>query len=226
MKSLRRLACSLARSRCSIPQLLAGVMAASLIESINDVTRAATPSPGMRVCVRYIAGDPTGLDGAFAEGPINIPNGTVFDYAGHAFGPASDPIDEAHETANLQKGWTDVTAAENKRREKLQLADTDLKNKQSVAVVTTAAATLTKRTPCGVVPIALIVSNTWGWDQRILFGNSNIYFQAYGVIRGEHLETDMPDQNDPFEEAVAGGILNGIVIGTVQRVINLPEASP
>lgn len=54
--------------------------------------------------------------------PVHVPAGTVFNYAGHAFGPAADPLDRAHANPDGD-GWRGISSAEETRRRNLQMED-------------------------------------------------------------------------------------------------------
>jgi hypothetical protein len=174
----------------------------------------------LTACASKIAGDSNDFADEFSNGDIVIPAGTVFDYAGHAFGPASDPLDASHEITG-GTGWQGVSKEEALRRSDLMGQDLRTEQKHSSAVITLQAARLTKAKFCAIVPAAAAESSEWGWTQTPVFGQPETYFQAYGVMNGGGLSTDFANDKDPFQHAAARGEINGILDGTTSRTIKI-----
>ena len=84
---------------------------------------SALAKDGLYVCAEHA--DPYDWGIEFSRGPIVIPAGTVFDYAGHIMGGnLQDPKDTAHfDHGKGQKGnsplWTGISPAEIERRKLL-----------------------------------------------------------------------------------------------------------
>ena len=134
---------------------------------------------GLYICAEHA--DPTDWDSEFSKGPIVVPAGTVFTYAGHIMGGnLQDPQDSAHFDTHRWKG---VSAEENERRSSLLSQDmaVDAKNKSGMATMN--QITLTKSAPCALAQAEVVLSENWGWTISPIHGDEALYYQIYGVIR-------------------------------------------
>lgn len=99
---------------------------------------AAAPLPALAVDGLYICAehaDPDDWDAEFSKGPVLVPAGTVFEYAGHIIGGSLlDPKDSAHFEVGVHK---EITPEEKKRRSSLIAEDMSIDRKHSSAAVTT-----------------------------------------------------------------------------------------
>lgn len=163
------------------------------------------------------------VQNAAAHGPIHVPAGTALNYAGHAFGPASDPLDRAH-AAPDGDGWRNITPAEETRRRDLQMEDIggdSRYHRPQAALMTTAAVTLSPTRPCAQVGATALLSDDWTWTMDTIPARSDMYFQAYGTVRGDQLDPTFNNDADPFQWTAAHGALNAIVTQTVDQSLTL-----
>jgi hypothetical protein len=114
----------------------------------------------LSICAEKVKGDKDDSVDEFSRGRILIPAGAVFDYAGHAFGEASDPLDHSHDAKT--SGWTGITPAEERRRESALVEDLKIDQKNTSALITLQEARLSASEPCAVVDAAAVVSGDWG----------------------------------------------------------------
>lgn len=175
----------------------------------------------LTICVKRVASVDEDFDASFSLGPIRVPAGAVFDYAGHAFGSPSDPIDSAH--WKKDGSWSGVDASESSRRSKVLAQDLLADQKHKAGLVTLAEVTLTKGKPCTTAPVAAAQSDEWGWTVTPVFGARDVYFQLYGVIRGQDLNTAFDNERNPLDYSGARGSLNGMLSGTTARTIRVPH---
>jgi hypothetical protein len=181
---------------------------------------ACAPAAGagdIKVCAAHL--EPADWQSLFFNGPIVVPGGTVFDYAGHLFNGLQDPRDVAHEKGN---GWN-VSTAEEARRDSLTLQDLDVDQKNTSGVVTLRSITLTRALPCATVSASAALSDGWGWKQPVIAADSGLYFQVYGVISAVGLSTEFDDDANPFDFAAARGELNASVVTTIDRQVKIPD---
>ncbi|WP_308721159.1 hypothetical protein [Komagataeibacter xylinus] len=163
------------------------------------------------------------VQNAAAHGPIHVPAGTALSYAGHAFGPASDPLDRAH-AAPDGDGWRNIPPAEETRRRNLQMEDIggdSHYHRPQAALMTTAAVTLSPTRPCAQVGATALLSDDWTWTMDTIPARPDMYFQAYGTVRGDQLDPTFNNDADPFQWTAAHGALNAIVTQTVDQSLTL-----
>ncbi|QHC37119.1 hypothetical protein [Komagataeibacter xylinus] len=163
------------------------------------------------------------VQNAAAHGPIHVPAGTALNYAGHAFGPASDPLDRAH-AAPDGDGWRNIPPAEETRRRDLQMEDIggdSRYHRPQAALMTTAAVTLSPTRPCAQVGATALLSDDWTWTMDTIPARPDMYFQAYGTVRGNQLDPTFNNDADPFQWTAAHGALNAIVTQTVDQSLTL-----
>jgi hypothetical protein len=194
-----------------------GSSAVILIIALMNQQAIANSQATLHVCIKHVAHKDDDFADDFAMGSIVVPAGAVFDAAGHAFGPASDPLDSSHMKDG--GGWMGISNEESNRRDNLLLADNHADNHLNSGLVTLLEIALTKRHPCAAVPVAAVVSQKWGWTTAPIFGSSAIYFQLYGIIKAGELDTSFRDTRDPLDSAGAGGQINGILLGTTERTV-------
>lgn len=163
------------------------------------------------------------VQNAAAHGPIHVPAGTALNYAGHAFGPASDPLDRAHAGPDGD-GWRNIPPAEEARRRDLQMEDIggdSRYHRPQAALMTTAAVTLSPTRPCAQVGATALLSDDWTWTMDTIPARPDMYFQAYGTVRGDQLDPTFNNDADPFQWTAAHGALNAIVTQTVDQSLTL-----
>jgi len=174
----------------------------------------------IKVCVTDP--DPDAYNGFFEDGPIHIPAGAVFQYAGHILnGNLQDPYDLHHDNNKL--GWTDASAAETKRRNTLMAEDSDATDDSAFVTMTTM--TLTKARPCATASARAVLSTDWKWSTAPIFANDDIYYQIYGVMVNDTIDTSM-DGNSSFDQISQGGSFNAEVTDTLTSAIRLPPSDP
>ncbi len=185
---------------------------------------AAYATAQLQVCVRQdSASDREDFNAALEKGPVVLPAGTVFDWAGHTFGGAADPLDGKHSLPGGATGWRGVSKQEEDRRGKLLVEDAGRNQRRTTGLVTLATSRLTKAAPCALVAVAAVRSPAWGWAVAPVFGDPAIYFQTYGVVRDGRINTDWSKESGSFGYAAGVGALNGVLRGTTDRVIEITE---
>lgn len=185
-----------------------------------DPVSAQTAASSLRVCVERYKGSDEDFSEAFKHGAIRVPAGTVFDLAGPAFGPASDPRDMAH---SITGGWSGVSKEEADRRGKLLVQKFESDQRHKPGLITLSEVRLTKAQWCADASVAAVDSPRWGWTVSPVYGSSETYFQTFGVVRGSQFDTGFDDDRDPLSFAATRGEINGILSGTTDRVIRLPD---
>lgn len=147
----------------------------------------------VEVCVEKYHGNEHDYAALFSEGPIIVPAGTVFNYAGHAFGPPSDPLDREHMHRADGKGDADQPGN---------------------AIATSATVTLSAQKNCATTPGKVVISNDFGWKNGTISDAGRLYYQAYGNIIGGRLDTSFGGGSQ-FDYAAQSGQLNAVVHGTL-----------
>jgi len=193
------------------------------IAVIITMPRVAAAAAQLEVCVRQdSATDHDDFDAAFEKGPVVLPAGVIFDWAGHTFGGAADSLDGKHMKPGLAAGWSGVSKEEADRRGQLMVEDN--RNKRlTTGLVTLATVKLIKAKPCGLVAVAAVRFPTWGWAVSPVFGDPGIYYQTYGIIHSGRLNTDWTKEPGSLGYAAGVGALNGVLRGTTDRVIDVAE---
>ncbi|POF63729.1 hypothetical protein [Novacetimonas maltaceti] len=154
---------------------------------------------------------------------ITVPSGTVFNYAGHAFGPADDPLDRAH-AAPFGDGWRGLPPGEEQRRRALQMEDIGGDSgyhRPQAAVMISATTTLTRARPCANVAAQAVLSEDWTWTADHIPADPHVYYQAYGVVHGSRFDPTFDTDPDAFQWVAAHGGLNGIVISDIEQSVTL-----
>ncbi len=193
----------------------------AIVITIGSLFGPATAA-SLRVCVKQIGKTDPDYRALFFHGPIHVPAGAVFDQGGIAFGPASDPLDEAHTI--IGGGWTGISKKEADRRDHaLSEEASHLDDASQAGLVTLTPMTLTLAKPCVIVSVAAAASQKWKWNVAPVFGSDQVYYQLYGVIYAGELDTKFPNNDDPLDWAGSTGALNGVLTGTADRVIDVPE---
>jgi hypothetical protein len=173
----------------------------------------------VKVCVTDP--DPDAYNGFFEYGPIHIPAGAVFMYAGHILnGNLQDPYDLHHENTKTL-GWTDAPASETKRRNVLMAEDSGAKDDSAFVTMTTM--TLTKARPCATARARAVLSTDWRWSTVPIFANDGIFYQIYGVMVNDTIDTSM-DGSSKFDQISQGGSFNAEVTDTLMDTITLPPS--
>lgn len=177
----------------------------------------------IQICLEQHTLDNSFIQDTPARGPVLVPAGTALNYAGHAFGPASDPLDRAHAPPDGD-GWRDISAAEETRRRQLQMedigGDTSYHRPQA-ALMTTHAVTLSHAHPCAMVGATALLSDDWTWTMDTIPARPDMYFQAYGTVHDDQLDPTFNNDADPFQWTAAHGALNAIVTQTIDQALTL-----
>ncbi len=157
------------------------------------------------------------------HGSIHVPAGTALNYAGHAFGPAADPLDRAH-AAPDGDGWHGISPAEETRRRQLQMEDIggdgDYHRPQA-ALMTSTAVTLSQTHPCARTGAVALLSDDWTWTMDTIPARPDMYFQVYGTVTNDQLDPTFNNDADPFQRTAAHGGLNAIVTQTIDQSVTL-----
>ena len=164
--------------------------------------------------------DPGDWVNVFRHGPIVVPSHIIFQYAGHVFGTLMDPQDEAH--ALPGGGWS-VTAGEERRRLALAQNDAALSAGGYLAFMTQQATTLTADRPCSSANVVQLLSNQWGWSQKAIAADPNLYFGIYAVYERGGVVTSFSDDSNPFFFAAARGEINAFVTSLVSTSMVLDD---
>lgn len=174
----------------------------------------------LTVCVKQLSTKDDDFIASFQHGPIRLPAGAVFDYAGHAFGPAFDPTDQRH-----QKGikWIGTSKEEAEKRGTALVSDLVADQRHKAGLITLVERTLTKAKPCAEIPVAAAVSVRWGWTVSPVFGTSDTYYQLFGVIRSGQIDTSFSNDRNSLDYSATRGALNGILSGTTEKNITVSE---
>ena len=182
---------------------------------------SAWGTDGIYVCAEHT--NPDDWEDEFIRGPVVVPAGTVFEYAGHLMsGDIQDRKDWAHSDGI---GWKGISKEEDARRTNLLAQDFAVDQKNTSAVATTAPITLTRLLPCALAPAEAVLSKQWGWTLAPIAGDATVYYQVYGIIRRGVLDTDFASDDVPVNHLVARGQLNGSVSGTITKILKLDEWS-
>jgi uncharacterized protein len=195
--------------------------APSTAQPSSPIAADTEDQSGLYICAEH--SDEEDWEFEFHKGPILIPAGTVFDYAGHILADnLQDPRDSAHFSAG---GWKGITKEENERRTKLIEQDMSVDQKHTSGLVTIKDVSLTKSKPCALAPAKALLSNQWGWTTGTIVGDSNVYFQIYGLIRRGALDTSFSDDEIPVNQLASRGQLNASVHGTISQSIDIDKWS-
>lgn len=165
---------------------------------------------------------PSDFQSQFGHGKIVVPKGAVFLWGGHYFGPLEDPRDDKNLAENSHPlSWSGTDAAEQARRNKMVDMDMSIAAPDA-AVVTTAPLTLTEKRLCGSVAARTILSEDWKFSQESVTQADAVYYQLYGILKGNRLDTSFDHETSPIKWAGSAGSLNGVVKGVVSNPLSLP----
>lgn len=189
---------------------------------LANATAAARAADSIYICAEHVDHDDWADE--FSRGPVVVPSGTVFDYAGHLMGRnLQDVKDSAH--SGEAGTWKGMSKQEEQRRSNWLAQDTAIDQKHTSAIVTTKQVTLTRSVPCAMTTGEVVLSNQWGWTVSPIIGDDALYYQTYGVIRRGALDTSFDADDVPLNHLAARGQLNASVRGTLTKTMNLDERS-
>jgi hypothetical protein len=190
-----------------------------LLASAAGSTRAAD---GIYICVEHRDNDDWAEE--FSRGPVVVPSGTVFKYAGHLMGRN---LQDVRDSTHLGESgtWNGISKQEEQRRSDLIAQDMAIDQKHTSAIVTTKNVILTRSVPCAMITGEVVLSNQWGWTVSPIVGDDTIYYQTYGVIRRGALDTSFDADDVPLNYLSVRGQLNASVRGTLTKTMNLDEWS-
>ncbi|MFT8335417.1 MAG: hypothetical protein ABF628_04480 [Acetobacter orientalis] len=158
----------------------------------------------LEVCLKHYSGNEQDFSGVMADGPIEVPAGTVFQSAGYKYGTPSDPRDEEHMQEGGGLAWSGIPQEEQKRRAKiLQQESRGLPPK--TAFVLTKSLILSQHHYCAMGSASNVLSSTWGWEKAYA-GTSDVYYEAYGIYKEDTLNTSF-DNMGSFGLAAQSGQL-------------------
>jgi hypothetical protein len=183
---------------------------------------AAQAADGIYICAEHI--DHDDWEDEFSGGPVVVPSGTVFDYAGHLMGGNLQDVKDWAHSGDAGK-WKGISKQEEQRRADLLAQDMAIDQKNTSAIVTTKPVTLTRSVPCALTTGKTVLSKQWGWTVSPITGDSALYYQTYGVIRRGALDTNFDADDVPLNHLAARGQLNASVRGTLTKTLNLDEWS-
>ncbi len=173
----------------------------------------------IKVCIDHIdAGD---WKDAWALGPITVPAGAVFEYAGHILGGnLQDPKDLAHET--FPSGWSDATPAQASRREDEIEEDATIPPSQIGAAITLVPLVLTENHPCGLANAAVLFDPQDGWVVYPLFANLELYYEIAGVIKFGALHPGFSGASS-FDQVAQLHEIHASIETTLTKKITIPH---
>ncbi|RUT26939.1 hypothetical protein C0V97_03770 [Asaia sp. W19] len=166
---------------------------------------------------------PSDFQSQFDHGKIVVPKGAVFLWGGHYFGPPEDPRDDKNLAENSHPlSWSGTDAAEQARRN--NMIDMDMSvAAPGAAVVTTVPLTLTEERLCGSVAARTLLSKDWKFRQATVTQADAVYYQLYGILRGNKLDTSFDHDTIPIKWAGSAGSLNAVIKGTIENPLSLPS---
>ncbi|QHC35964.1 hypothetical protein [Komagataeibacter xylinus] len=179
----------------------------------------------VEICAAYNPADQEDFQKEFSFGNITIPAGAVFDGTAHMFNGLKDPRDEEHMTdevaAHGGKIWPSISDAEEKKREDDLRIDRDPGHSHQ-AFITDDPIKLSKHHLCEKVSAHVMVSSQWDWDARPIDVSASLYYQAYGVVSDNKIDTSFDNEVMAFKWNAQAGTLNASVIKPLNTVYELP----
>ncbi|MBY4639642.1 hypothetical protein K6L44_06455 [Gluconacetobacter entanii] len=192
------------------------------------VAETPTGREAVEICASYDPTSPSDFQKEFSYGDIVVPAGTVFDGPAHMFNGLKDPGDRQHLVTdpkdNSGKEWLSISDAEEKRRDEYLRMDHAVGHAH-LAFIIDDPITLTKQHLCGKVNARVIVSSQWDWHTRTINAAPDLYYQAYGVVSGDKIDTSFDNEEMPFQWNAQAGTINAAVIRTLDVVYELPPDS-
>jgi hypothetical protein len=186
---------------------------------VSLAAASAQATDGLYICAEH--SDQGDWEDEFGRGPVVVPAGTVFDFAGHLMGGnLQDPKDWRHVDG---AGWKGISKQEAKRRSDLLMQDMAINKKNTSAVATTQQVTLSSSAPCALATAEAVLSEQWGWTVTPITGDSALFYQAYGIIRRGALDTNFDADDVAVSHLAARGQLNASVRGTLRKTMKLDE---
>lgn len=180
------------------------LLAATIFSAALSIS-VAQAAP-ITVCIKHYKGNESDFGDIFKNGPITVPSGTIFNYAGHLFGTDSDPLDEGHMSRAPGRGWIGVPASEEKRR--LEIAAHDMASaKPEQALITTEPLTLTAQRYCKTVNGRPVTSSTWQWKNRTITDTGQTFYEAFGISDPVAVDTSFNNAGSLGEAAQSGQIV-------------------
>ncbi|WP_146220931.1 hypothetical protein [Komagataeibacter nataicola] len=203
-------------------------MALSLFGLLPPLAAIAEPSTGrgnVEICATYDPTSPDDFQKEFSFGDITVPAGTVFDGPAHMFNGLKDPGDMQHIVTdpknNDGKGWLSISDAEEKRREGYLRTDHEIGHLHQAFLID-GPVTLSKHHLCDKVDAHVIVSSQWDWNTRTINVASDLYYQAYGVVSDNKIDTSFDNEEMPFQWNAQAGNINAAVTRPLDAVYELP----
>lgn len=189
------------------------------------VAETPTGREAVEICASYDPTSPSDFQKEFSGGDIVVPAGTVFDGPAHMFNGLKDPGDMQHLATDPKthgsKGWMSISDAEEKRRREYIRLDHAVGHPH-LAFIINGPVTLTKQRLCGKVNARVIVSSQWDWTDRTINAAPDLYYQAYGVVSDDKIDTSFDNEPMPFQWNAQAGTINAAVIRPLDAVYELP----
>jgi hypothetical protein len=152
------------------------------------------------------------FDAEFEDGPITVPSGSVFEFAGQMVGQdLMDP--DGHKLLDSK-----LSPAEKARIDKIITHNNA--TKVVSAVITMAPIILNKGSPCGETSGQAVLSEKWGWQIAQAVSDMNSYYQIYGVLHRGYFDPH-PSSNPQISKMIDYGALNASVIRTTGHPFDL-----
>lgn len=197
----------------------------SLLLPNAAIAETSTERDAVEICASYDPTSPEDFQKEFSFGDILIPAGTVFDGAWHMFNGLKDPGDMQHIVNDSEnhggKIWQSISDAEEKRREAYLQTDHET-GRPHQAFITADQVKLSKHHPCGKTAAHVIVSSQWDWHARTINASPDLYYQAYGVVSDDKIDTSFDAEPMPFQWNAQAGTINAAVIRPLNMVYELP----
>jgi hypothetical protein len=95
-------------------------------------------------------------------------------------------------------------------------------NITSWAVITLKSVTLSKWTPCAVIPVRSVLSNSWPWRFPLVRASDHLHFQAL-KLKGREGNEGLPGH---LGDALFAGALNGTPLADIGRTLDLGDERP
>ncbi|WP_237479350.1 hypothetical protein [Lichenibacterium dinghuense] len=176
--------------RHAIPLLT--LLAATLPAAPAD---AATERAVLRVCAERPGSLGIGVD-PFADGPLTVPERTMFRFSGVPFHFDLHPTDSRQaEGENSHHGHP--------------------------ALVTERALRLTPAHPCAEAPAAALLSPRFGWHEAHVSGTGRANFAPHGLVRHGRFDPGYGGASAAFKRAAVGGRIRATLRGTTERTLHL-----
>lgn len=153
-----------------------------------------------RGAVLQVCAEPPGSLGIgvdpFADGPLTVPERTMFRFSGVPF------RFDLHPTTGGQAGGPD-------------------NHHGHPALVTERALRLTSAHPCAKATVAALLSPRFGWHEAHVAGTGRASFAPHGLVRQGRFDPGYGGASAAFKRAAVGGRIRATLRGTTERTLRL-----